>query len=100
MTDYNTSSTLQNITIGGQYFSSVFGASISAPIFNDAMTGAMQGQPVEQFTAPTGFDQPATNPGGGNGNANGGTNGGNNNGGLLGGLFGGVGTGTGNGGKN
>jgi membrane peptidoglycan carboxypeptidase len=96
MTDYNTASTLQNITIGGQHFDSVFGASISAPIFNDAMTGAMQGQPVEQFTAPTGFTDPGTNPGNGNGNAAGNTNGG-----FLGGLFGGTtGNGNGNGGKN
>jgi membrane peptidoglycan carboxypeptidase len=95
MTNYNASSTLQNITIGGTYYGQVYGASISAPIFNDAMSGAMQGQPVEQFTAPTGFNTPGTNPnpGGGNstgGNANGNTTG-NNNGGFLGGLFGGTG---------
>ena len=103
MTTNTAKNSLQNVTIGGEYFASVFGASISAPIFNDAMTGAMQGQPVEQFTAPTGFDTPGTNPGGGNGNGNGGKNGGtttggnNGNGGLIGGLFGGT---TGNGGNN
>jgi membrane peptidoglycan carboxypeptidase len=98
-------------SIGGKYFSGqVFGASISAPIFNSAMLGALSGVPAENFTAPTGYDNSGnsqnqgtgtstiggatgttgttgttaggtTGNGNGNGNGNGGTNG------LFGGIF-------------
>jgi membrane peptidoglycan carboxypeptidase len=55
--NWNTTTKMENIKIGPKYFSGqVFGASISAPIFNDAMTGALSGVAAESFTAPTGFD--------------------------------------------
>jgi membrane peptidoglycan carboxypeptidase len=45
-----------NMTVGGQYYSGqIFGATISAPIWHDAMTAATAGDPVEDFTPPHGF---------------------------------------------
>ena len=42
--------------IGGKYWDQqIFGATISAPTWRQAMKGALKGQPVEQFTPPTGF---------------------------------------------
>jgi membrane carboxypeptidase/penicillin-binding protein len=42
--------------IGGTYWDQqIFGATISGPTWQQAMEGALQGQPVEQFTPPTGF---------------------------------------------
>jgi membrane peptidoglycan carboxypeptidase len=44
------------MTIGGTYWDQqIFGATISGPTWQQAMEGALQGQPVEQFTPPTGF---------------------------------------------
>jgi membrane peptidoglycan carboxypeptidase len=44
------------MTIGGKYWDEqIFGATISAPTWREAMKGALRGQPVEQFTPPTGF---------------------------------------------
>ena len=44
------------LTIGGKYWDQqIFGATISAPTWREAMKGAMKGQPVEQFTSPAGF---------------------------------------------
>ena len=55
--NWNTTTKMENLKIGPKYFSGqVFGASISAPIFNDAMNGALSGVAAESFTAPTGFD--------------------------------------------
>jgi membrane peptidoglycan carboxypeptidase len=42
---------MTNITIGGVYHSKVFGADTPGPIWRDAMTGALEGQPNE--TLPT-----------------------------------------------
>ncbi|HEY1917085.1 MAG TPA: transglycosylase domain-containing protein [Streptosporangiaceae bacterium] len=103
--DYNKNSSMSNMNIGPKYWSGqVYGASISAPIFNQAMTSALQNVPATNFTAPTGFNNTGTTapvggavggppggaaggttggPGAGNGNGNG--NGGNN--GLFGGIF-------------
>jgi membrane peptidoglycan carboxypeptidase len=45
-----------NITVGGTYYSGqIFGATISAPIWQSAMTNAMAGEKVLDFTAPFGF---------------------------------------------
>lgn len=42
--------------IGGKYWDQqIFGATISAPTWQEAMEGALRGQPVEQFAAPSGF---------------------------------------------
>jgi len=44
------------MSIGGKYWDQqIFGATISAPTWREAMKGALSGQPVEQFTQPTGF---------------------------------------------
>ena len=95
--NWDSKTKLENIKIGPTYYDGqVFGASISAPTFNDAMTAALAGDPVEPFTAPTGFDAPSQ---GGNGGGNGKGNGnGNGNGGLPGGFLGGI-FGGGNGGN-
>jgi membrane peptidoglycan carboxypeptidase len=47
---------LGNMRVGGQYYSGqIFGATISAPIWQAAMKGAMSGQQVQDFTAPHGY---------------------------------------------
>ena len=87
----------QAVKIGGQTFDGqIFGASICAPIFNQAVTAALSGVPATSFTPPTGFNNSGNaGPGagatggaggaGGNGNGAGNGNGGNN--GLFGGVF-------------
>ena len=55
--NWNTTTSMSDMQIGPKYFSGqVYGASISAPIFNQAMTSALQGVAAENFTAPTGYD--------------------------------------------
>jgi membrane peptidoglycan carboxypeptidase len=45
-----------NMSVGGQYYyGQIFGATISAPIWQSAMKKAMAPLPVEDFTAPQGF---------------------------------------------
>jgi membrane peptidoglycan carboxypeptidase len=54
---------MANMSVGGQYYSGqIFGATISAPIWQQAMNGALANQPALTFNAPTGFpaDQPTT----------------------------------------
>ncbi|MEW9549902.1 transglycosylase domain-containing protein [Nonomuraea sp. NPDC050783] len=41
---------LNNITIGGRYYGSVFGASIPGPIWKDTMIAALKGVPPTNFT--------------------------------------------------
>ncbi|WP_103960199.1 transglycosylase domain-containing protein [Nonomuraea solani] len=41
---------LNNITIGGRYYGSVFGASIPGPIWKDTMLAALKGVPATEFT--------------------------------------------------
>jgi membrane peptidoglycan carboxypeptidase len=41
---------LNNITIGGRYYGSVFGASIPGPIWKDTMLAALKGVPATDFT--------------------------------------------------
>ena len=73
--DWAKESALENIKLGPSYYSGLLsGASVSAPIWNTAMTLATESLPVEQFTQPTGYDQPDTGVGkngghGGNGGA-------------------------------
>jgi len=40
---------LRNVTIGGQFYSRVFGATIPAPIWQQSMQGALAGTPVVDF---------------------------------------------------
>jgi membrane peptidoglycan carboxypeptidase len=44
------------MTVGGHYWDQqIFGATISAPTWQQAMEGALKGQPVQYFTPPVGF---------------------------------------------
>jgi membrane carboxypeptidase/penicillin-binding protein len=107
--DWNSSTSMSDMRIGPHFYGGqVAGATISAPIFNQAMTTALQGEPMDTFTPPTGFDNsgdsqnqgsPTSPPGGATtggaatGGAAGGTTGGttggngNGNGGFFGGIF-------------
>ncbi|WP_326855795.1 transglycosylase domain-containing protein [Actinocrinis sp.] len=88
--NWNSTTKLADVKIGPSYYSGqIFGASISAPTFNDAMTGALAGTAVQPFTPPTGFTQPGTNPDKGKGGKGGNTTGGFPGGGFIGGLIGG-----------
>jgi membrane peptidoglycan carboxypeptidase len=54
---------MSNMSVGGQYYGGeLFGATISAPIWQQAMDGALSGRPVLTFNPPSGFptDQPTT----------------------------------------
>ena len=54
---------MSNMSVGGQYYGGeIFGATISAPIWQQAMNGALANQPVLTFNPPNGFptDQPTT----------------------------------------
>ncbi|ATW49733.1 transglycosylase domain-containing protein [Streptomyces peucetius] len=42
---------MENITIGGQYHPKVFGGGVPGPIWKDAMTGALAGQPAPPFNS-------------------------------------------------
>ncbi|MCD9875292.1 transglycosylase domain-containing protein [Streptomyces guryensis] len=75
---------MKQITIGGVYHDLVYGADTPGPIWKDAMTGALDGKPVESFHL---VDIPDGNKGKGNDDGhNGDKGGGNANGGLIGGL--------------
>jgi membrane peptidoglycan carboxypeptidase len=51
--NWNTSTSMSDIEIGPRFYSGqVAGATISAPIFNQAMTAALQGVPKDTFTPP------------------------------------------------
>jgi membrane peptidoglycan carboxypeptidase len=75
--DYGNQSRMANMKIGPTYYSGqIFGANISAPIFSDAMNGALAGTAAQGFTAPIGFTDPVKDNGGkGKGPGNGNTNG-------------------------
>ena len=91
--------TPSSMKIGGRpFYGQIFGASVSAPLFNVAMTAAVKGLPVVNFTPATGYNNnPPVTPGGG-ANGGGNANGGNGNGGTNGGGNGGNGNGGNNGG--
>ncbi|MEV6946956.1 transglycosylase domain-containing protein [Streptomyces sp. NPDC051172] len=75
---------MNQITIGGVYHDQVYGADTPGPIWKDAMTGALDGKPVENFNLvdiPDGNKDKGKGDGGKNGD-----NGGNTGGGLIGGL--------------
>ncbi|MGN9756002.1 transglycosylase domain-containing protein [Streptomyces sp. SD31] len=88
---------MRNIYIGGQYHDLVYGGRVPGPIWRDAMTGALDGKPVEQFNTIHIPDDEERDKGDGNGDDNGNQNGGNDgdNGddNLIGGLVGGGNTG-------
>ncbi|MBS2963038.1 penicillin-binding protein [Actinocrinis puniceicyclus] len=45
-----------NMSVGGKYYyGQIFGATISAPIWHDAMRRALAGLPAQSFTAPHGY---------------------------------------------
>ena len=43
---------MRNVTIGGRYFSQVYGADIAGPIWQQSMEGALVGEPAESFASP------------------------------------------------
>ncbi|WP_338748671.1 penicillin-binding protein [Janibacter alittae] len=43
---------MDNVTIGGQFYSSVFGSTIAAPIWNDIMNTASKGMKKKEFAKP------------------------------------------------
>ncbi|MFE6196932.1 transglycosylase domain-containing protein [Streptomyces sp. NPDC057838] len=96
-----------NITIGGRSHAKVFGGEVPGPIWQDMMTGALEGKPVEQFNEvhiPDGIDRDRGDGDGGDDggrdDGNNGDNGGNGGGdGFLGGLVGGNNNGGGGGGE-
>ena len=45
---------LQNVRINGTYYKSVYGGSIAAPLWGQAMQAALQGVPTEQLANPNG----------------------------------------------
>jgi membrane peptidoglycan carboxypeptidase len=88
---------LVNVKIHGQYYDKVCGGCLAAPIWGQAMKGALAGTSVPDFSMPElpgdipAPDQPPNNPNPPNGppgQANGGQNGGTN-GGFIGGFIGG-----------
>ncbi|HEV2634848.1 MAG TPA: transglycosylase domain-containing protein [Actinocrinis sp.] len=52
---------MSNMSVGGTFYGGqIFGATISAPIWQAAMNGALANQPMEYFTAPNGFPTDVT----------------------------------------
>ncbi|MFB7494599.1 transglycosylase domain-containing protein [Streptomyces sp. NPDC056161] len=79
---------MKNISIGGVYRPLVYGGEVPGPIWKDAMTGALQGKPVQNFNLVDIPDDNGDNNGNGHGRGDGngrGDNGGGDNGGLPGG---------------
>ena len=98
--NWNTTTSMSQIQIGPRYYSGqVAGATISAPIFNQAMTAALQGVSAENFTPPTGYDNSGDSQNQGNPTTptGGATTGGATTGGAIGTTTGGTGGNTGNG---
>lgn len=86
---------MKNISIGGVYHSLVYGADTPGPIWKDAMTGALEGKPVENFNL---VDIPDGDKGRGHGHDDG-DNGDPGDDGFIGGLVGGNNGGEDNGGN-
>ncbi|WP_049573774.1 transglycosylase domain-containing protein [Streptomyces sp. SBT349] len=83
---WDTPLSMEDITIGGEYFAQASGARVAGPIWNAAMTGALEGvapSTFNQVNVPRGDgDRPGGDdddgrPGGNGGNGNGGGGGGN-----------------------
>ncbi|MFE2154420.1 transglycosylase domain-containing protein [Streptomyces lavendulae] len=72
--------TMEDITIGGQYYPKVFGGGLPGPIWKDAVSGSLSGREAPGFVT-VNIPEPSVpgGGGGGNGNGNGGNNGGRNN---------------------
>ncbi|MEU8848198.1 transglycosylase domain-containing protein [Streptomyces sp. NPDC048564] len=80
---------MRNIYIGGQYHDLVYGGRVPGPIWRDAMNGALDGKPDENFNT---VDIPEDKPDRGRGDEDGDENGnddGNNGDNVIGGLIGG-----------
>jgi membrane peptidoglycan carboxypeptidase len=55
---------MENITIGGVYQDKVYGGQVPGPIWRDAMTGALEGEPAPAFNTVNIPDAPAHGDGG------------------------------------
>ncbi|MBD0746182.1 transglycosylase domain-containing protein [Streptomyces sp. CBMA152] len=53
---------MENITIGGEYQEKVYGGQVPGPIWKDAVTGALSGQPAPGFVTVNIPDPQAANP--------------------------------------
>ncbi|MFG2618972.1 transglycosylase domain-containing protein [Streptomyces sp. NPDC048507] len=71
--------TMEDITIGGQYYPKVFGGGLPGPIWKDAVSGSLSGREAPGFVTVNIPEPSVPGGGGGNGNGNGGNNGGRNN---------------------
>ncbi|MFF7161067.1 transglycosylase domain-containing protein [Streptomyces sp. NPDC008086] len=92
---------MRNIYIGGVYNDLVYGGRVPGPIWRDAMIGALDGKPVENFKRVHIPDDEDKGRGDDDGDDNGNDDGNNgDDGGLIGGLIGGGDTGGNNGGAD
>lgn len=55
---------MENITIGGQYYDKVFGGGLPGPIWKQAVSGALSGREAPGFTTVHIADTPSPTPGG------------------------------------
>ncbi|MGW1775872.1 transglycosylase domain-containing protein [Streptomyces sp. NPDC002104] len=55
---------MENITIGGQYYDKVFGGGLPGPIWKQAVSGALSGREAPSFTTVNIPDTPSPSPGG------------------------------------
>ncbi|MFE4633876.1 transglycosylase domain-containing protein [Streptomyces sp. NPDC056773] len=55
---------MENITIGGQYYDKVFGGGLPGPIWKQAVSGALSGREAPGFTTVNIPDTPSPSPGG------------------------------------
>ncbi|MFJ7205279.1 transglycosylase domain-containing protein [Streptomyces sp. NPDC098789] len=60
---------MEDITIGGQFYPKVFGGGLPGPIWKDAVSGALSGRESPTFTTVS-IPEPSTPSGGSRGNAN------------------------------
>ncbi|KMS69228.1 penicillin-binding protein [Streptomyces viridochromogenes] len=93
---------MQNIYIGGEYHDLVYGGRVPGPIWRDAMIGALEGKPVDQFNRVHIPDDEDRDQGRGDDDGDDNGDDGNNgdDGGLIGGLIGGGNNGGNNGGTD
>ncbi|MER5806781.1 transglycosylase domain-containing protein [Streptomyces sp. NPDC002033] len=71
--------TMEDITIGGQYYPKVFGGGLPGPIWKDAVSGSLSGREAPGFVTVSIPEPSVPGGGGGGGNGTGGNNGGRNN---------------------
>ncbi|MFC5214373.1 transglycosylase domain-containing protein [Streptomyces coerulescens] len=91
---------MRNIYIGGVYNDLVYGGRVPGPIWRDAMLGALEGKPVEEFNTIRIPEDRGRDKGRGDDDGDDNDDGNNGDGNLIGGLIGGGDNGGGNGGSD